>query len=144
MLRQLKRALKPAFTDIVIDWGPLPAMCRACLRTPVGNQKSVVQQSPYRLPPLFSGSRVLVYALLPPDFAAGSVTFRAMTPKVRSTVFLPAPLSRVPKGPYSTAVALDPAQAVPGKLLHRLAARSMIRDLQARPSSRTGIISHPP
>ena len=66
VMRQLSRAMKPALTDaspsppsfrslcnlftiqIEIDWGELP-----------------VQQSPFRLPPLFLGGRMVVFAFLP-------------------------------------------------------------------------------
>eukprot|EP01119_Soliformovum_irregulare_P016300 TRINITY_DN4699_c0_g1_i2.p1 TRINITY_DN4699_c0_g1~~TRINITY_DN4699_c0_g1_i2.p1 ORF type:complete len:850 (+),score=284.73 TRINITY_DN4699_c0_g1_i2:75-2624(+) len=44
VMRQLDNALKPAFTDIKIDWGT-----------------TKVQQTPYWIPPCFEGSRVIVY-----------------------------------------------------------------------------------
>ena len=90
VMRQLKRALKPAFTDVKVSFG---------------EQKSVVLQSPYRLPPLFSGSRLLVYASLPRDFVASKVKFTAESAK----------------GPVTQEVDIDPAKAVKGKLIHRLA-----------------------
>jgi Ca-activated chloride channel family protein len=47
VIRQLKKALGPAVTNVKIDWGSLE-----------------VDQAPYRTPPVFSGGRVLVYGFL--------------------------------------------------------------------------------
>lgn len=72
VLRQLQRALKPAFTDFTVEWG---------------DQKSVVQQAPYRLPPVFSGQRVIVYGVFGGDITDGNVTLKAATPKVLTFFF---------------------------------------------------------
>lgn len=47
VLRQLRRALVPALTDVKVDWGGLE-----------------VEQAPYRVPPVFAGGRVLVYGFI--------------------------------------------------------------------------------
>jgi Ca-activated chloride channel family protein len=47
VLRQLERALRPALTDVRVDWDGLD-----------------VQQAPHRIPAAFAGGRVLVYGLL--------------------------------------------------------------------------------
>jgi Ca-activated chloride channel family protein len=62
VLRQLKRALSPALTDLEIDWGGL-----------------AVRQAPHRLPPVFSDGRVLVYGFLDAPKPA-DVTLRAKGP----------------------------------------------------------------
>ncbi len=53
-MQQLSRALKPALVDVRIDWGVPSA-----------------EQTPFNLPPLFNGGRLLVYAWLPKDVPAG-------------------------------------------------------------------------
>lgn len=103
MLRQLQRALKPAFTDLAVEWG---------------DQKCIVQQAPYRLPPVFSGQRVIVYGVFGGDVADAQVTLKAATPK----------------GPFTTSVPLSAAASQPGKLIFRLASRALIRDLTEKRS----------
>eukprot|EP01114_Cavostelium_apophysatum_P024203 TRINITY_DN940_c0_g1_i3.p1 TRINITY_DN940_c0_g1~~TRINITY_DN940_c0_g1_i3.p1 ORF type:complete len:876 (-),score=276.34 TRINITY_DN940_c0_g1_i3:53-2680(-) len=64
VMRQLKRALQPAFTDLSVDWG---------------NLKSHVTPAPYRLPLLFAGSRLVIYGFLSDKAEAGQVTIHAKT-----------------------------------------------------------------
>ena len=96
VLRQLKRALVPALTDVRMDWG---------------DRK--VTQAPYHVPPLFAGSWVLVYGFFE-DNRPGPVILRA----------------RGAQGQVEFSLALDPAAAMPDKLLATLAARTLIRDLE--------------
>eukprot|EP00026_Physarum_polycephalum_P002556 Phypoly_transcript_02563.p1 GENE.Phypoly_transcript_02563~~Phypoly_transcript_02563.p1 ORF type:complete len:905 (+),score=178.71 Phypoly_transcript_02563:1-2715(+) len=97
VMAQLKRALQPALTNIRVDWNTLQAT-----------------QTPLKLPPLFSGSRVIIYGTLPKTATKGTVTFKADTAK----------------GPYNFSVEVDPADVFPGDFIPKLAARSMIRDLE--------------
>src|SRR5262245_16709526 len=53
VVRQLKRALSPALTDVVVDWNGLS-----------------VKPAPHRLPPVFAGGRVLAYGFLDAPKAA--------------------------------------------------------------------------
>lgn len=53
VMRQLRRALQPALTDIKVTWKG------------VGADK--VQPAPYRFAPLFSGGRLVVYGILDKD-----------------------------------------------------------------------------
>jgi hypothetical protein len=46
VMRQLNRALKPAFTELRAEWG---------------DAGGIIQQTPYRFPPLFAGSRLVLY-----------------------------------------------------------------------------------
>jgi hypothetical protein len=62
VVRQLSKALAPALTDIVVDWGGLEAI-----------------QAPHLLPPVFSGGRVLVYGFVKGDRPA-TVTLSAQGP----------------------------------------------------------------
>jgi uncharacterized protein YegL len=99
VLRQLKRALKPALTDIKMDWGSLKN----------------VEQTPFHLPPLFSGGRLVVYAFVPKDTKGETiVTLSAATAK----------------GPFSTSVKVNFAETVDGDFICKLAAKSLIRDLE--------------
>jgi Vault protein inter-alpha-trypsin domain/von Willebrand factor type A domain len=62
VMRQLKRALTPALTDVEVDWNGL-----------------AVTPAPHHLPPVFADGRLLVYGLL--DAAkAGHVVLRAKGP----------------------------------------------------------------
>ena len=107
VMRQLQRVLAPALTDIRIEWGDLK-----------------VSQAPYRVPPVFSGGRVLIYGFLD-DLGAGQVRLTAATPQ----------------GPVSFQLELDSSRSQPGELIARLAARTQIRDLEEGASAlhdRTG------
>lgn len=48
-MRQLDRALKPALTDLSADWG----------------SSANISQTPYHLPPIFGGGRIIIYGFLP-------------------------------------------------------------------------------
>jgi hypothetical protein len=101
VLRQLGRALKPAFTDLSLDWGK--------------DLSPVITQTPYHCPPLFNGGTIVFYGFLPKgSLGTHNVTLHAKT----ST------------GPFSTTVALNFDQAMEGDSVVKLAARSLIRDLQ--------------
>jgi Ca-activated chloride channel family protein len=73
VLRQLRKALAPALTDIQVDWGGL-----------------TVTQAPFQVPPVFAGGRVLVYGFFA-DGRSGTVTLRAKSAKGR--VALPIPIN---------------------------------------------------
>lgn len=69
------------------------------------------EQSPYHMPPLFGGSRFLVFGYLPKGAAAGSATLTAQA------------------GPntFKSTVKYDPSTPVTGNMIVALAAKSMIR-----------------
>ena len=62
VLRQLSRALAPAFTEVSVDWGGL-----------------AVTQAPHEVPPVFADGRVLLFARLEKP-APATVTLRATGP----------------------------------------------------------------
>ncbi len=98
VMRQLKKALAPAVTNVKVDWGRLE-----------------VEQAPHRVPPVFSGGRVLVYGFLKRHLAGpAEVVLKAHSLE----------------GDISAAVMLDPAQAREENLMATLAARAKIRDLE--------------
>ncbi len=100
VLRQLAKALAPALTDVRVDWGGRP-----------------VTPAPSHLPPLFAGSRMLVYGFLPEDLPA-TVTLHA-----RSAL-----------GPVAFPLSLDACPVASGPLLATLAARTLIRELEDQAS----------
>jgi len=72
VLRQLSRALAPAFTEVGVDWGGLTAV-----------------QAPHELPPVFADGRVLLFARIEKPEPA-TVTLRATGPD--GPVSFPLPL----------------------------------------------------
>lgn len=69
---QLLYALRPALTDLSLDWEGIEPKTVAKLR-----------QAPFRFPPLFSGDRLVVYAFLPGNFPKCTAKLRAVTTSVR-------------------------------------------------------------
>ncbi|KAL6076659.1 Protein mono-ADP-ribosyltransferase parp4 [Balamuthia mandrillaris] len=100
VLRQLDRAMKPALTNLRVDWGSIAS-----------------SYAPFTFPPLFVGGRLLAYAFLQEDQQQQS----------EATITLHAETAL---GPFSTSVQLDLSEVEQGNRIHRLAARALIRDLQ--------------
>ena len=102
MVRQLKEALQPCVHDVQLDWGGAGA--EHC-------------QAPALVPPLYDGSRLLVFRLWGPGTSlADTVTITAHTPE----------------GELAESVQLGAEAWVEGELLHRMFARKMIQDLEER------------
>jgi Ca-activated chloride channel family protein len=103
VVRLLGRLLSPALTDVAVSWGGLDA-----------------RQAPTRIPPVFSGGRLLVYAFFSEDS--------------RSLLPTRGELSAVtPSGSVRFDVLLDPSHIVDGKIIATLAARARIRELEEGP-----------
>ena len=99
VVRQFERLLSPALTDVRIDWGGVDV-------TPATSS----------LPPVFSGGRLLAYALT-----------NAVTPSiVRVSADSPA-------GPIALEAAIDPSRTTRGRTVATLAARARIRELEEGP-----------
>ncbi len=96
VMRQFKRVFAPAMTDVVVDWGQ-PGLTGAS----------------DRVPPVFDGERLRVYALAE-TISAGTATLRGMVGG-REVAFQ---------------IAVDPASAVEGDTIATLAARQRIRTLE--------------
>jgi Ca-activated chloride channel family protein len=96
VMRQFKRVFAPAMTDVTVDWG----------------QRGLVAASD-RVPPVFDGERVRVYALAD-ALTAGTATLRG-TIAGRAVAF---------------EIAIDPAAAMQGDTIATLAARDRIRTLE--------------
>eukprot|EP00898_Chlorokybus_atmophyticus_P002678 jgi/Chlat1/3410/Chrsp23S03738 len=147
VIQQLKQALQPALTDIKIDWGvaasppaasppeppkeeskqdqkqeksllgffkPKPPSEQAPNPPPASN--SAVKQAPFSVPPVFSNTRFLVYAFFKPGTALPSaVTITAQTPN---------------DGPLVVTLPAEPNNTYRGNIVHRMAARALIRDFE--------------
>jgi Ca-activated chloride channel family protein len=99
VVRQFGRLLSPALADVRVDWGGLP-----------------VTQAPTVVPPVFAGSRLVLYAFVT----------RARAATIRLTASSPA-------GPVAFEVPLDPGHAQAGRTIATLAARARIRELEETP-----------
>ena len=96
VMRQFKRVFAPAMTDVKVEWS------QAGLKTASG-----------RVPPVFDGERLTVYALAG-EIGAGTATLRG-TIAGREAAF---------------DIAIDPASAADGNTIATLAARERIRALE--------------
>jgi Ca-activated chloride channel homolog len=96
VMRQFKRVLSPALTDVKVDWG-----------------HSTVTPSSDRVPPVFDGERLTIYALV--------ATPKAATATLTGTLAGRAVKFEVP---------VDPGRAVAGDTIATLAARARIRTLE--------------
>ena len=99
VVRQFGRLLSPALTNVRIDWG--------------GSNVTAATSS---LPPVFSGDRLLAYALV----SGGTASI------VRLSADSPA-------GPLSLEAAIDSSRATRGHTVGTLAARARIRELEESP-----------
>ncbi|EGG23342.1 type A von Willebrand factor domain-containing protein [Cavenderia fasciculata] len=101
VMRQLKRALQPAYTNIRMDWGSI----------------SSNKQSPRDLRTLFDGDRLTVFSILEPNERVPD----------NGTVKLNA---NGPNGPVSFQVNIKGNEIKRGNLVHCLAAYTLILDLE--------------
>jgi Ca-activated chloride channel family protein len=99
VLRLMARLLSPAITGVRATWSGLD-----------------VVQAPAVLPPMFHGSRLVLYGFVGTP-KAGSLTLDAIGPE----------------GPFSYRVPIAADAAVPGQVVSTLAARARIRELEESP-----------
>ena len=134
VMKQLKEAIQPALQNIKVNWGdhvqsPAPAPAPAApsgaiVRSLLGYvspqasappaPRAEVHQAPFEVPPIFDSQHFLIYAMY------GDATLPA-------TVIITA---ESPDGPLTVELPVDPSKKIVGKLIHTLAARAMIRDLE--------------
>eukprot|EP00092_Neocalanus_flemingeri_P030787 GFUD01033440.1.p1 GENE.GFUD01033440.1~~GFUD01033440.1.p1 ORF type:complete len:808 (-),score=279.18 GFUD01033440.1:316-2739(-) len=106
VLKQLKQSLQPCVHDVQVDWGQ-----------GAGGAELESCQAPLKTPPVYDGSRLLVYKLWD---KAGSVG-----EKVTIT-------AKTPEGELSLDVKIDKDSFSEGDLIHKLFARKMIQDLEEK------------
>jgi Ca-activated chloride channel homolog len=98
VLRQFKRILSPALHEVRITWQGLR-----------------VKQAPSAVPPVFTGSRLMVYGFVDGTIGAGAVARLE---------------ARGPSGPVAFEVPIAPHRGRNGSTLGALAARARIRELE--------------
>eukprot|EP01102_Stenamoeba_stenopodia_P012214 TRINITY_DN3828_c0_g1_i1.p1 TRINITY_DN3828_c0_g1~~TRINITY_DN3828_c0_g1_i1.p1 ORF type:complete len:722 (+),score=174.56 TRINITY_DN3828_c0_g1_i1:35-2200(+) len=136
VMATLKQALQPALTNVRVDWGvreesEVPATndtsnSSTATTTKTGslvghrlNEKKpttavrdeLVYQAPFNVPPIYSGKRFIVYAFLHPNAIPEKITVKADSPD----------------GPLDLVLQVEKTF---GSTVQRLAARSLIRDLE--------------
>eukprot|EP00095_Tigriopus_kingsejongensis_P011133 maker-scaffold1161_size58349-snap-gene-0.8 protein:Tk11133 transcript:maker-scaffold1161_size58349-snap-gene-0.8-mRNA-1 annotation:"hypothetical protein DAPPUDRAFT_309817" len=132
VLSQLKNALQPAITDVVIQWSgealatdestpvaPEVVTEKTLLgfmkpKEPEGQAIPVLGQCPFVIPPVFDGTRLLAYRLFGADEKPKKVTITAKTPS----------------GPLSVDLDVVKEVLLSGTFVHQLAARKRIQDLE--------------
>lgn len=136
VIKQLKDAIQPAITDVTVNWGvsdqlsssstpkeQTGSMVRSLLGYVSPNASStpkariLCHQAPYHVPPIFDNTHFLVYGMF--DGAAAHQLPRAVKISAKS-----------PDGPLTVELPLEAEKRIRGKLLHTLAARKMIQDLE--------------
>jgi len=105
VMKQLERAMQPGLTDIHISWKEASS----------GN-KIEVRQTPMNPPPIFRGSRLVTFGLLPENCGACKVELRGS----------------YGDSEYESEVEFDDTKCekVPGEQIMKLCVRSMISDLE--------------
>eukprot|EP01112_Ceratiomyxa_fruticulosa_P009185 TRINITY_DN2395_c0_g1_i2.p1 TRINITY_DN2395_c0_g1~~TRINITY_DN2395_c0_g1_i2.p1 ORF type:complete len:918 (+),score=260.17 TRINITY_DN2395_c0_g1_i2:845-3598(+) len=103
VLTQLKRALKPALTDLQIEWS---------------KDLDVISYSPFTLPPLWGGSRLLLYATLGKNAKSGPFVIRG----------------KAARGDFESKSFIDVDKLTEGNSIVKLAAKSLINDLEENKS----------
>ena len=135
VMKQLKEAIQPALENVKVDWGGKVEGSSSSSPAPSAPQGSIVMsllgytspqassppeprvevhQAPYRVPPVFDSQHFVIYAMYSENKPPTSVKITAQSPD----------------GPLVVELPVDPTKAIRGKLIHTLAARSMIRDLE--------------
>jgi len=137
VMKQLKEAIQPALNNVKVDWGgrtegsssssvsstpppPSGAIVMSLLGyvSPAASAppqpKVVVRQAPYVVPPVFDSHHFLIYAMYSENKPPSTVKITAQSPD----------------GPLVVELPVDVSKTIHGKLIHTLAARAMIRDLE--------------
>uniref|UniRef100_A0A7S4NVN2 von Willebrand factor A domain-containing protein 5A n=1 Tax=Paramoeba aestuarina TaxID=180227 RepID=A0A7S4NVN2_9EUKA len=136
VMKQLKEAIQPALQNVRVDWGgKVEGSSSSSSSSSSGPQGSIVMsllgytspeasappaprvevhQAPFRVPPLFDSQHFVIYAMYSDNKPPSSVKITAESPD----------------GPLTVELPVDVNKTIRGKLIHTLAARSMIRDLE--------------
>ena len=89
--------------------------------------KVKIQQTPFHLPLLFGGSKSTVYGYIPDGITHVKVKLTGRTP---SGSKMPSFYGELFLGKFKTSAAFDLRRITPGNYIHKLAAKSLIRDLE--------------
>lgn len=132
-MSQLKNAMQPSLSDVTVVWNGVNSDVETSSEpqlemkpTLLGYKKpksesnpnsklSAFAQAPGRIPPIYDGTRLLVYRLFEPKSGTpNSVTITAQTPD----------------GPLSVEIPVGEKTFLTGNFVHQLAARKRIQDLE--------------
>lgn len=121
VVRQLKRSFQPAITQLHMEW----------------DEKVKAHQTPFKIRPIFSGDRALVFAFLNTTDAASSSSKKGGGNGLQR--FKASLVGRLPGGDkVDFPIMVDLKRACwDGKQIQTLAAREMIRDLEKEVSQFT-------
>eukprot|EP01113_Clastostelium_recurvatum_P026748 TRINITY_DN3212_c0_g1_i2.p1 TRINITY_DN3212_c0_g1~~TRINITY_DN3212_c0_g1_i2.p1 ORF type:complete len:921 (-),score=240.09 TRINITY_DN3212_c0_g1_i2:11-2773(-) len=100
ILNQLKRALQPALTDLTVNFS---------------DPKLSTKLAPFRTPPLWAGSRLVLYTFLANDAAPGTISLSAKSASGSD---------------FNMKLDIDPSQVILGNSIFKLAAKRMIQELE--------------
>jgi hypothetical protein len=106
VMRQLRRAMQPALTDVTVTW----------------KGATQVEPAPFRFAPVFCGGQLVVYGIVKKGQAGSDNNVEVV---VQAKTVLK---------PFETAIRVDLSKAKPGNLFHKLAAKTLLKcaPLQAR------------
>eukprot|EP01106_Pelomyxa_sp_JSP_P010072 TRINITY_DN2711_c0_g1_i1.p1 TRINITY_DN2711_c0_g1~~TRINITY_DN2711_c0_g1_i1.p1 ORF type:complete len:472 (+),score=103.81 TRINITY_DN2711_c0_g1_i1:559-1974(+) len=149
VIAQLQRALEPMMKQVQVVWPLLPPSSTPSPTTPATTTATppagvVVAQAPSSIRPLFSGEHLVVYSLLPsaltllPTPTPPTPTPSATTTAAKGSPHPAAILRGVgPDGsPLEFPIELTPERVSYGKMIHQLAAKNIIRELENTPKGR--------
>jgi hypothetical protein len=103
VMKQLKEAIQPALVNVKVDWG-----------VGSGLAGSEIYQAPYEVPPIFDSQHLLIYSVFGKNPLPSRIKITADSSN----------------GPLAFDLPVDRAKKTSGKLIHTLASREMIRDLE--------------
>jgi len=145
VLGQLKNALQPSISEVEVIWEGVDEKVGEVKEPEVEMQKTLLGymkpkkvnsddrkvlklegQAPIKIPPIYDGSRLLVYRLFSPTETEmpKSVTVKASTPD----------------GPLSVELPIEKSSFLSGNFVHQLAARKRIQDLEELVIGDSGIL----
>ena len=134
VIGQLKTAIQPALNDVVVEWdvpvdatfvdGAQPVNPPSDVAGALGSllnfrkpapPKRYYTAAPFQVPPILTDTRFLLFCIAPLGQATPtSATIRANTPA----------------GPLAVRLAARPEDYIQGEVIHKMAARAAIRDLE--------------
>jgi hypothetical protein len=130
VMTQLKNAMQPSISEVKVVWDGISDEVDGAFepelekkRTLLGFMKPKKEtkrvlrldgQAPIRIPPIYDGTRLLVYRLFAADAVPKTVKITAQTPD----------------GPLSVDLPVEEKSLLAGNFVHQLAARKRIQDLE--------------
>ena len=132
VIQQLKTAIQPAMDDVTVVWdAPVDELLPQAHTNPITNVAGAIgnllnftkpsppklkySQAPYHIPSILTDTRFLVFCIAP----AGSKTPTSATIKATT-----------PLGPLAVHIGARPEDYIQGEVIHKMAARALIRDLE--------------